>query len=105
MFVWIGSALALIGAAVAAFWTLDGIDRLLTIAAAIGYLLGVQVPTGTINIPLNNELHRLDLVTMTGAARQHAREAFEARWNRWNAIRTACACVVSALLIFILHRV
>jgi hypothetical protein len=34
------------------------------------------------------QLQKLDVATMSETARQRARETFEARWNRWNAIRT-----------------
>ena len=104
MFVWAGSVLALIGSAVTAIGALTGVDRLLIIVATLLYLLGVQVPTIAINIPLNNQLQKLDVASMTGAARQRARETFEARWNRWNVIRTLCASVVSGLLILLLRR-
>jgi uncharacterized membrane protein len=104
MFVWAGSVLAVIGMAVMAIWALTGADRLLIIVAALLYLLGVQVPTIAINIPLNSQLQKLDVATMTGTARQRARETFEARWNRWNVIRTLCACVVSGLLMLLLRR-
>ena len=105
MLMWAGSALALIGTAISAIWALSGIDRLLTIFAALIYVLGVQVPTISINIPLNNQIKGLDVATMTEAARRSARQTFEARWNRWNAIRTACAGIVSALLMLVLLRV
>jgi uncharacterized membrane protein len=54
--VWAGSVLAVIVAAVLGVWALAGVDRLLIIIAALAYLLSVQVPTITINIPLNNQL-------------------------------------------------
>ena len=102
VFVWAGSVLALIAAAVLGIWALSGADRLLIFAAALLYLLCVQLPTVTINIPLNNELQRLDPDSMNEDARKRARQAFEPRWNRWNAIRTACASVTSVVLMFLL---
>jgi uncharacterized membrane protein len=104
LLVWVGSVLALIAAAVAGVWTLAEPDRLLLVAAALAYLFGVQLPTMTINVPLNNALQELDPDTMDEEASARAREAFEARWNRWNAIRTAFASVVSVLLLLLLHR-
>jgi uncharacterized membrane protein len=74
------------------------------IVAALVYLLGVQAPTITINIPLNNELQKLDATTVNGATRKRGREDFEARWNRWNLLRTVCASVVSALLVILVLR-
>jgi uncharacterized membrane protein len=105
IFVWAGSVLALVGAAVLGLWALSGADRLLVIVAALVYLLCVQLPTVTINIPLNNELKRLDLGTMNETTRKRARDDFEPRWNRWNAIRAACASVVSLLLMLLLISV
>src|SRR5688572_11043305 len=88
VFVWVGSVLALIAAAVLGMWTLSGADRLLIIVAALLYLVCVQLPTVAVNIPLNNEIQKLDPVSMSDTTRKRAREAFETRWNRWNAIRT-----------------
>ena len=39
----------------------DGVNRLLIGIAAAIYLLGVQLPTFTINVPLNNQLQMLQL--------------------------------------------
>jgi uncharacterized membrane protein len=102
--VWVGSVLAVIAAAVVGLWTLAGADRLLLVAAAIVYLFCVQLPTITINIPLNNTLQKLDPITMSEVACERAREAFERRWNRWNAFRAAFASLVTMLLLLLLHR-
>jgi uncharacterized membrane protein len=103
-FVWVGSVLALVAAAVMGLWKLGGFDRPLLIVAAVVYMLGVQVPTVTINIPLNNQLQRFDASTVDETVRRRAREDFESRWNRWNVFRAACASVVSVLLVLLLLR-
>lgn len=103
--VWVGSVLAVIAAAALSLWATTGADRALVVAAALVYLLGVQVPTGTVNLPLNNQLQRLDMATMTDPARRDAREAFERRWNQWNVIRTWVALAVTVLLLLVLFRV
>lgn len=105
VFVWVGSVLALIAAAVLGIWELNGADRLLIIVAALLYLLCVQLPTFAINIPMNNEVQKLDPDSMNETTRKRAREAFEPRWNRWNAIRTACASLASILLMILCMRV
>jgi uncharacterized membrane protein len=105
IFVWAGSVLAVIAAGVIGLSALTGTDRLLLIIAALLYIFGVQLPTATINIPLNDALQRLDAGTMNEAARTRAREDFEPRWNRWNVIRAACASLVSLLLMLLLVRV
>ena len=102
--VWVGSVLALVAAAVIGLWTLSGADRLLVIVAALVYILCVQLPTITINIPLNNTLQQLDPTTMNETARKRARELFEPRWNRWNASRTVCASLTSLLLVLLLFQ-
>jgi uncharacterized membrane protein len=102
--VWVRSVLAAIAAAVLGVWALTGFDRLLIVIAVLVYLLAVQMPTIAINIPLNNELQRVDVATAAEATRQRAREMFEPRWNRWNRIRTVCASLVSVLLLLLLLR-
>jgi uncharacterized membrane protein len=102
---WVGSVLSLIAASALGFATLSGVDRLLIVVAAAVYLLCVQLPTVAINIPLNNTLQRLELDSMDETARRRSREAFESRWNRWNIMRTACASLVSIVLMLLLVRV
>ena len=104
MFVWVGSVLSLTAVSVLGLWVLGGADRPLLIAAALLYLLCVQLPTATINIPLNTELQKLDSRTISETMRKRARDGFEPRWNRWNAIRTACARLTSILLLILILR-
>jgi uncharacterized membrane protein len=96
--VWTGSVGALVIAAVLGFGQLDGAGRLLLVFATLAYLLGVQLPTVAINIPLNNKLQTLDPDTMNEAAQKAARKDFEPSWNRWNSIRTVFAALAAALL-------
>ena len=102
MLVWIGSSLALLVSAGLGIAELTGGNRLLLIVATCLYLVGVQLPTITINIPLNNKLQTLDVEAMNERDQQLARRDFEPRWNRSNAIRTFFASLVSALLIILL---
>jgi uncharacterized membrane protein len=105
IFVWAGSALALMVAAGLGLWELTGADRLLLILAALVYFFCVQLPTLTINVPLNSQLQKLNVATMSEPFRKQARNEFEPRWNKWNSIRTACASVASMLLLLLLLRV
>src|SRR5258708_33924323 len=50
LFVWVGSVLALVAAAVMSLWELGGMDRLAAIVAALVYVFGVQLRRGRINI-------------------------------------------------------
>jgi uncharacterized membrane protein len=104
MLVWVGSVVSLVGSALSSLWWMDGIDRLLIILASAIYLLGVQLPTATINVPLNNRLQRLDLETLPEPELSETRKLFESRWVRWNTIRTAFATLTVALLLVLLLR-
>ncbi len=104
MLVWIGSAVVLIATVALGIAQLDGANLFLLILAVLVYLLGVQLPTVTINIPLNNKLQTLDVDAISETARKLTREDFEPRWNRWNSIRAVLSSLVSALLIILLIR-
>jgi uncharacterized membrane protein len=102
MVVWVGSVLTAATATVLGIVQLEGVERLLIILAALAYLLGVQLPTVTINVPLNNKLQALDVAAVDARAQQATREGFEPRWNRWNSIRAAFASLASALWVVLL---
>ena len=104
MLVWVGSVVALAIAALLSLWEVDGVERLFTILAAVVYAFGVQLPTATVNVPLNNKLQALDIDAVNDSSIRRAREDFEHRWLRWNSIRTVFAVVTSALLIVLLLR-
>ena len=102
--VWMGSILAAVAAAVMGFGQLDGAQRLLLVAAPIVYILGVQLSTFTINVPLNNRLQRLNVDVMDEVALKAARMNFEPSWNRWNLVRTPFAGLASVLFMVLLFR-
>ena len=102
--VWMGSILASVAAAGLGFGQLDGIQRLLLISALLVYILGVQLSTFTINVPLNNKLQTLNVNAMDEAALKAARMNFEPRWNRWNLVRTPLAGLASVLFMILLFK-
>ena len=104
LLVWIGSAVALLVCFVTGFSLLEGLDFWLLSVATIAYLLGVQVSTILIHLPLNNRLQRYEVEAMNGDELRQARLEFEPRWNRSNQIRTVIACCVSLLLIIVSLR-
>ncbi|OJJ21874.1 hypothetical protein BKI52_13165 [marine bacterium AO1-C] len=73
---------------------------LLLIAAAL-YFLGVLLPTGAGNIPLNNILEKADLAKISLQDAQSLRTQFEVRWNNFHLIRTICATLSFGLLLLI----
>ena len=99
--VWMGSVLGLLTVVLMSMFQLDGVNRLLIIIAVTIYLLGVQLPTFTINVPLNNQLQMQKIDTMTDLELREARMKFESPWIRWNTFRTIFATLTSVLLIII----
>ncbi len=104
MVVWLGSAVVMLATTAVGFWRLEGLDRILLIVTCVIYIFGVHVPTVTINIPLNNHLQSQDLDTMTESAIVETTAQFEARWLRWNTIRTVVAILSTVLLLVLLIR-
>lgn len=102
MLAWVGSVIAIVVTLVIGIVQLeDGGASSLIVAAAAVYLLGVQLPTALVNIPLNNRLQRVDVEGAEEESLARERAAFEDRWNRWNRIRTALAIVATALLLLV----
>ena len=98
--VWLGSILAVVTSSVLGLWALTGWHLALQVLVLLVYLLGVQLPTFAINIPMNNRLQALSIEGLNAAALYAARAPFEHRWNRWNRFRAVlCALVTAALLV------
>jgi uncharacterized membrane protein len=87
MGVWFGTAVVSVFAAVLAE------DRALTIAAAVLYAVGAILITGRGNVPLNEELDRVD-PDAPGA--EFAWRRYRVLWGRWNTLRTAVCVLASA---------
>jgi len=102
--VWVGSVIALGAALFTGLGTLEGIDRILLLGAAVVYVLCVQLPTILVNVPLNNRLQSIEIERQTESSLRDFRTEFERRWNVWNAFRTVCAsATVLALLVMLLR--
>lgn len=99
--VWLGSILSLLIATVIGFGHLDGLAQCLLIAATVLYILGVQLPTLRGNVPLNNQLQTLEIMTMSESDLSEARRSFEPAWNRLNLLRTIICLGVAILLIVV----
>ncbi|WP_420426784.1 anthrone oxygenase family protein [Algiphilus sp.] len=103
LLIWVGSALVLLGVTVSGLVLLEGLPQIWLIGATGVYLLGVQLPTAIINIPLNNTLQACVVDDLDDEQVHRARVVFEARWNRWNRRRTLAACLATVLLLLTLH--
>ena len=104
MLVWLGSAVAVLAATVMGFWRLEGLDRILLIVAGVIYIFCVQVPTVTINVPINNHLQTQDLDALSETQLGAIAETYDTRWVRWNTIRTIVATLTTVLLLVLLVR-
>ena len=99
--VWVGSVLTLIVSAIFGIWQLDSISRTALLLATFVYIVGVQLPTITINVPLNNRLQTLDVSSLDNIMQKRVRDDFESRWNFWNSFRTILASLVSVTLMIL----
>jgi len=104
IFVWVGSAIMLIVAAAVGFNHTAGLNRLILVTTVVVYILGVQLPTVLINIPLNNKLQACNIDRMDDRDASTARGEFENSWNRWNVARTIVATIVALALQVLLLR-
>ena len=102
--VWLGSAVTLIAATVAGYAGLDQTSRVTMVVVSALYVLGVQLPTVVVNVPLNNGLQSLEVGTMNGEELASARAGFESRWNRSNVFRTVVAIVTTITLIHLAYQ-
>lgn len=98
---WVGSVVAMLAvlALGLGFGGLPGVTRALLVGAAALYLGGVQLPTAAVNIPLNNRVQELQIDQLDTPAAERERGTFEARWNRWNVIRTVVAIAAVVMLV------
>ena len=87
MAAWFGTVF--VGVAAAGFAD----DRALVIVAASLYAVGAILITGRGNVPLNEELDRVD-PDAPGA--EEAWRRYRVRWGRWNAVRTVVCALASA---------
>lgn len=102
LLMWAGAVVALLAALTLSFGTRSGLDQLLLLTASVLYLGGVQIPTAVVNIPLNRRIQALNIDALDADALRGEREAFEGRWNRWNALRTGFATISVVLLMVLL---
>lgn len=104
LLVWLGSVVSIVVCTVDGFGKLHDVDFFMMLLAAVGYIIGVQVSTIVVHLPLNNKLQKVDVDHSSEAELKVARLEFEQRWNRSNEIRTVIACSVSLILIVLLLK-
>jgi len=100
--VWAGAIVLLLAAAFMNIGALDGMPKLLLIAAVVAYLLGFQLPTFVVNVPLNNALQAANLDALDAGGLGQARTAFEPRWVFWNTFRTIVGTLTTLALLVVI---
>ena len=75
----------------------DGSNRWLIITGFLTYTLVIGI-TATINVPLNNQLEKFDLLNVSQIELTEFRNVFENRWTFWNNVRTVLSVLSSILL-------
>ena len=102
MLVWAGSVVAIMVTSIIGVQNLSSSQSNLLWLALAFYLLGVQLPTARFNIPLNNELQKMDVMGLEESELAIFRSKFETNWNRWNRFRTFNSIISVALMLCLL---
>jgi len=104
MFIWLGSVVAIMATTILGFQNLvTSQNNLLWLASAF-YLIGVQLTTARINIPLNNELQNMNLFTIEESELAIFRLKFDTLWNRWNIFRSFNAIISVSIMLYLLSQ-
>jgi len=103
MLVWVGSILSLLVSAILGTMDLSGQEAVLLWIGCGWYLLGVQLPTIVFNIPLNNTIQALEIDKLNESELTNSRVNFEAKWNRWNNIRTINGIIAVSTFLYLLY--
>lgn len=104
MIMWLGSTFSLLATAVLSLMHQEGMVRMLVVSATLASIFLVQLPTMTINIPLNNRVQAVDFDTLDDETARQIREGFEPRWNRWNITRTVVSSLILAVLLVAMRQ-
>lgn len=103
MLVWVGSILSVLASVILGTMDLSGQEAVLLWLGCGWYLLGVQLPTIAFNIPLNNTIQAIKIDKLNELELTNSRVNFEAKWNRWNRIRTANGIITVTVFLWLLY--
>ena len=98
--IWVGSIISVLGTIITSILSLGIVEAWLIIFAGVIYLLGVQVITISIHLPLNKHIQKIDINSTNSQTLSEVRKNFETKWNYFNNVRTGIALFV--ILIFLL---
>ena len=104
LLIWIGSIMSVISTIFTSIVYVGLTDAFLTLLVCIIYFLGVQGVTIIIHIPLNNHVQKLQVDKLNDQAANQERSTFEARWNKFNYIRSSIGFFVCLVFLVILAQ-
>jgi len=99
--IWIGSIISVLSTIIISIFTLGILEGWKIIFVSLVYLLGVQVITIIIHLPLNKRIQNIDINSTNLQSLNEERKNFETKWNYFNNIRTVIAFLVTLFFLFI----
>ena len=100
--IWLGSIISVLSTIIVSIFSLGILEAWLMIFTSVVYLLGVQVITITIHLPLNRHIQKIDINSTNPHTLNDERKNFETKWNYFNNIRTCIAVFVVLIFLLIL---
>ena len=100
--IWLGSIMSVFSTIIISIFSLGILEAWLIIFTSVVYLLGVQVITITIHLPLNRRIQNIDINSTNSQTLSNERKNFETKWNYFNNIRTGIALFVVFIFLLIL---
>ena len=100
--IWLGSIISVFSTIIVSIFSLEILESWLIIFTSVVYLLGVQVITITIHLPLNRRIQNIDINSTNSQTLSDERKNFEKKWNYFNNIRTGIALFVVFIFLLIL---
>ena len=104
MLVWITSIISVISTIFISIAYVGFPDASLPLLVCFIYLVGVQGITIIIHIPLNNHIQKLQVYKLEDQAASQERSMFEAKWNKFNYIRSSIGFFVCLIFLIILAQ-
>ena len=99
--IWVGSIISVVSTIIISIFTLGILEGWKIIFVSLVYLLGVQVITIIIHLPLNKRIQNIDINSTNLQSLNEERKNFEKKWNYFNNIRTVIAFLVTLFFLFI----
>ena len=100
--IWLGSIISVLSTIIVSIFYLGILEAWLIVFTSVVYLLGVQVITISIHLPLNERIQNIDINSTNSQKLSDERKNFETKWNYYNNIRTGIAVFVVLIFLLIL---